>query len=67
MVNAPVVTIESGNSFGAPNSCLRSKKEKAKNLSDTRRESPARIRTIDVIVNAALSQFKRRHRAQFVE
>jgi hypothetical protein len=36
-------------------------------IADTRAELPARTSTIDVILNAALSQFIRRHHAEFIE
>ena len=36
-------------------------------ITDARAELPARTSTIDVIVNAALSQFIGRHNAEFLE
>jgi hypothetical protein len=35
-------------------------------IADARAELPARTATIDVILNAALSQFIRRHHAEFI-
>jgi hypothetical protein len=36
-------------------------------IADARAELPARTRIIDVILNAALSQFISRHHAEFIE
>jgi hypothetical protein len=41
--------------------------ERQKWIADVRAELPTRTPTIDVILNAALSQFISRHRAEFLE